>query len=90
MLVMILAFVLPLQYTYNMVTILSLSLVQSGSGGGVRHRSSRSLRQQSRGFVAMETEEVSLVAPDDTAEVDDDSTWEAIVPEVIPLTSSSS
>ena len=59
--------------------------------GSVCQRSSQSIRQQSHDFVATETEVTTLVAPDDTAGgVDDDSTWESISHEVIPLTSSSS
>ena len=59
--------------------------------GSVCQRSSQSIHQQSHDFFATETEVTTLVALDDTAGgVDDDSTWESISHEVIPLTSSSS
>ena len=65
-----------------------LLLFQSVTSG-VRQRSSRSLRQYSRDLVATETEVATLVAPDDTSGIDDDSTWEAIGHDIFPLTSSS-
>lgn len=67
------------------------SMPMSVTSSTLRQRSSRTStqRQSSYDRVAMEMEEATLVsADDDPTGLDEDSTWEAISHEVIPLTSS--